>query len=213
MRRSRMRRPIGRWTGSLLHGPRSLRRRAESHVFCIWTLSGCRAPSRRGPARERERERDSGPLERRCIGCMRVGRVYYGLRACCVYVHARRERVCAVVKCSRTGCESAHTTMHPGSRAPELRGCWAGPPDERSDEFLSPETRYGRAERAVKVLRLAVYTDRRAFLAVESSECFPLRDRVLNAYLFTRDRTAGLDSPRGKTIPAAVIKHFLARSR
>lgn len=84
--------------------------------------------------------------------------------------------------------------------------------DERADEFLSPEknARRGKSFTPRSLCRL------RAFLAVESSECFPLRYRVLNAYLFTRDRTAGFDSAeetRSRSDRSrAVIKYSLARS-
>lgn len=86
--------------------------------------------------------------------------------------------------------------MHPGSRAPELRvDAGAGPlgPASAPTNFSLLKRVTERAP-AVKVLHLVPRGG--AFLAVESSERFPLRDRVIKCILVYREtEPAGLDSP------------------
>lgn len=199
MRQSRMRGPalrIGSWTAAACYTSLGMNHHGSPlasqslstcvlHMDSVW-LRGLAGPSCVGPTRER----DSGPLKRLCIVCIRVGRVYYAFVCVALCMRDVRESVRrAVTKCSRTGYKRAHTTnASTGSRALQLRGCWVSP--KCPDEFLSPETRYGcKPHAAVKVLHLAILHGPRAFLEVESSECSPLRYRyILNAYLLVYGR-------------------------
>lgn len=120
--RGRMRGPSPDGPDSLLHGSRSEPRPSEI-AFRMCLAYGLRLVAGPFARREPTRGREIRDLSRTPLYCAHTCETCLLWPPCvsASRVRARRERVCVVVKCSRTGCERAHTTMHPGSRAPELR--------------------------------------------------------------------------------------------
>jgi len=123
-----------------------------AYGLCLVAGPSCRAHSRE--------IRDLSSLY--CVHVL--GHVYYVFVYVFACMCARYERVCAVTKCSRTGCKRAYTYYNTFREpCPETSWMLAGPPTSVLTNFFSwkkcVRVTVAKPRIAVKVLHLAIYTD------------------------------------------------------